>query len=884
MATPNPDLTTAINAFKNAIYGEEVRDGLVDVANAVLYAIEHQITQVDTGFTESGAGADAKAVGDKTVWYRGFIDVGDADEIDFDDYTDIGLWQISGAAVGTEGFLLHKPDGETKYMGAFLLVLNGGGQNTAQVYFGGTGNMYWRRYLAATGYGWNDWARLANQADVDSLSESLERRDPEIGAQAVLDYKNERFYSTTASAYAVSRGYITANGDQAVPDSSYVYPAGNAYDRRAQASRFTIYNSSALIAMPLSGYCMAVFWYDDDRDAETPSASSANLAGQSGWREDGYAVVPACTDPAKVRRVRVMFAHSDRSENLTDAQIAEIGNALRVYYPDNFDRKIAEALYTQERQYLYNDTGLFPCFRGYVTFTGNIVTPGSEYVFDPTGSSLHNYRGTMNRIGIGHHSCMVCLNSYDYEMNIFWYASDDSTATSSNKVKNSGFTREPFFIVPACTDNDKAGSLRICFRRSDGRAMYSSAEQSQWPYDTPFVDDFEQISQIFRIYYLYVGSGDSTSSGIVEQNGPSEMSSKLQQLARPARVPNSTPKLKAPPLVLLHFSDIHGDNTRLQRVVDFYDYYKSYITDVIHTGDNVAYYAEGYGMTFWDGISGAESILNCIGNHDTCRTEEDYHATGENAWINLEPAECYETYMEPYAGNWGNVVFRTGTVAGATVYYPDYYKDYAEQGVRLIVLDAMHQDADQLSWFEDTLAAARIAGLHVVVATHVHPAQGYDPDDPDADYHGMTDMPGSTFDVYRFIHNDSRYTASGSSPFPTYLGAAYAEAVEAFRQAGGLFACWLHGHTHYDVCASVITEEGAIPQLDLGVDNAGIKFANSRKERKDSTKTQDDFNVVSVDTYSRLVKVVGVGATTDYWMQNRETMCWNYETGELVHS
>lgn len=200
------------------------------------------------------------------------------------------------------------------------------------------------------------------------------------------------------------------------------------------------------------------------------------------------------------------------------------------------------------------------------------------------------------------------------------------------------------------------------------------------------------------------------------------------------------------------------------------------------------------------------------------------------------------------------------------------------------MLDAMHQDASQLSWFEDVLAAARTAGLHVIAATHVHPAQGYKPDDPGVEYHGMTDIPGSTFDVYRFIHNDSKYTVSSeNSPFPTYLGIDYAATVTDFQQAGGYFACWLHGHTHYDICASVITEEGAVPQLDLGVDNAGIKFSNSRKERKDGTKTQDDFNIVSIDTYSRLVKVVGVGATTDYWMQQRETMCWNYETGELVH-
>lgn len=880
MATPNPDLTTAINAFKSAIYGEEVRDGLVDVANAVLYAIEHQITQIDTGFTESGAGADAKAVGDKTIWFRGQIDFDEVNpiSIDLNDYIDIGIWQISAAAVYHEGYLLHKPEEETKNMGAYLLVIRGPGrQNTVQVYFGGTGNMYWRRYLAATGYGWNDWARLANQADLDSLRDSLGRRDPEIGAQSVLNYKNERFFTADTSAYAVSRGYISTSGDQTLPGSGYVYPAGNTFDKRAQASRFTIYNSSVMVAMPLSGYSMAVFWYDDDRNAATPTAGSANLAGQSGWRKDGYAVVPACTDPAKVRRVRISFAHDDADENMTDDQITAIGNALRVYYPDNFDRKLAEALYTQERKYLYNDTGLFPCFRGYVTFAGNVVTPGSSYVFDPTGSSTHNYRGTMNRIGIGHHSCMVCLDSYDYEMNVFWYESDDSTATSANKVKNSGFTRDPYFIVPACTDDDKTGSLRICFRRSDGRAMYSAEEESVWPYETEFVDDFEAISNIFRIYYLDAGSGSASTSGIVEQNDPAETSSRLQQISRQARVPQGNPTLKTPPLVLLHFSDIHGDKTRLQRVVDYYDKYSTYINDILHTGDIVSYYATN-GLGFWNDVSGAESILNCIGNHDTCRDASDYSSTEQDAWIQMPPATCYETYFAPYVGNWGGVTFRTVNVDGGIVTYPDYYKDYATQGVRLIVLDAMHQTAEQLAWFAGVLESARTNSLHVVAATHVHPTQTSVSGDP-----AMTVQPGSTFDNYRFIRG-SRYSTSASAiVFPSKLEIGYAAAVKAFQDAGGYFACWLHGHSHYDVCTSIVVADGAVPQLNLGVSNAGISYANARKKRTAETKTQDDFNVVSIDTFGCLVKVMGVGATTDYWMQRRETMCWNYETGELVH-
>ena len=51
----------AINTFKNAVYGKDVRAALVDVAEAVA----GQVINLDTGLTQSGYAADAKAVGDR---------------------------------------------------------------------------------------------------------------------------------------------------------------------------------------------------------------------------------------------------------------------------------------------------------------------------------------------------------------------------------------------------------------------------------------------------------------------------------------------------------------------------------------------------------------------------------------------------------------------------------------------------------------------------------------------------------------------------------------------------------------------------------------------------------------------------------------------------
>ena len=54
----------AIENFQEAIYGKDVRNGLVAVAETVKEAVENQLITVDSTLTESGQGADAKAVGD----------------------------------------------------------------------------------------------------------------------------------------------------------------------------------------------------------------------------------------------------------------------------------------------------------------------------------------------------------------------------------------------------------------------------------------------------------------------------------------------------------------------------------------------------------------------------------------------------------------------------------------------------------------------------------------------------------------------------------------------------------------------------------------------------------------------------------------------------
>jgi len=336
--------------------------------------------------------------------------------------------------------------------------------------------------------------------------------------------------------------------------------------------------------------------------------------------------------------------------------------------------------------------------------------------------------------------------------------------------------------------------------------------------------------------------------GIIQRNGIAETTNKLQQLNRPTRTGGRT--LGAAPLCLLHFSDIHGDKKRLQNILDFKEYYSDYIADIIHTGDMVRYYSTD-GIDFWNEVEGAENILNCIGNHDTL--------VG-STWIGMTMEEAYTTYFAPYISNWGVV-----STSGNTY----YYKDYTDNKVRLIVLDIMHQSADQLTWFVSTLASAKTAGLHVIVAVHSRP-------------HWQFTSHQTAWDDKPLVPSyTAGYSDTSASTYPENLADDYADAVDDFMTGGGYFICWIHGHTHHKMFAQLQTHPN---QLDVSVENASIpNFAWTYvKARIENTKSEDCFNVIGIDTDSKVLRIMTVGATYDRFMRHADTIAYNYDTHTLL--
>ena len=74
------------------------------------------------------------------------------------------------------------------------------------------------------------------------------------------------------------------------------------------------------------------------------------------------------------------------------------------------------------------------------------------------------------------------------------------------------------------------------------------------------------------------------------------------------------------PLQFVHFSDVHAVLDLWNRVVEYVNYYKDYISFAIHTGDYCGGYQELYADCYTYGTKCVRPILNCVGNHDIVTT------------------------------------------------------------------------------------------------------------------------------------------------------------------------------------------------------------------------------------------------------------------------
>ena len=341
----------------------------------------------------------------------------------------------------------------------------------------------------------------------------------------------------------------------------------------------------------------------------------------------------------------------------------------------------------------------------------------------------------------------------------------------------------------------------------------------------------------------------ASGSGIIGLNNEVLTTSKILNAKRMGRSGNDPSGIT--PLMLLHFSDIHGAQTNLERIVEFLNHYKSIggtpaIDDAICTGDMVSGTLAD-GMTFWNNVDGAEDILMCIGNHD--------------AWANAQhdavsKTDEYNAIIKPYVANWG-VTQPANAETNGLCYF---YKDYSASHIRLIVLDVYtHDDADyidnQNTWLQSVLESARTAATPLSVLIACHQTAGAQ--------NGFK----CAFNSYQ-----KGYSTSGIWP-------AFKASVAAFMTAGGDFIGWIGGHAHIDVCGVDSTYP---QQVKIAVDAAAVTQGNLYSDTYRSTlqtnKSYDCFNLISIDVYQKTIKLIRIGADIDSWMRHKDMVTIQYGT------
>ena len=319
---------------------------------------------------------------------------------------------------------------------------------------------------------------------------------------------------------------------------------------------------------------------------------------------------------------------------------------------------------------------------------------------------------------------------------------------------------------------------------------------------------------------------------------------------------------------ILHFSDIHADVNNLTRIVEFWNEFKdTYISDIIHTGDAAwSKIDDEYSVPMvFERVSGAERILNVVGNHDAWLTGTSwYEATGKQSYDYLFKG----TGNTPLVDNWD--VTQPSNAESLGLCY--YYKDYASKNIRLIVLDSMHYTQGQEDWFGSVLTDAKTNSYHVIVAVHYQSQYGLTAKQTTfnclsgdvAEITTATDIPDITG-----VYHVERLPKS-----------AY-QKVAAFITAGGSFICWMCGHTHKDYFGVV---PGYTNQLQITIDTANrTKGDNYNWEsRINHTQSCDCFNIVGFDTLHKIIKIVRIGVNRDSRMRLIDTMCYDYLSGTVI--
>lgn len=303
-------------------------------------------------------------------------------------------------------------------------------------------------------------------------------------------------------------------------------------------------------------------------------------------------------------------------------------------------------------------------------------------------------------------------------------------------------------------------------------------------------------------------------------------------------------------LAMIFFTDVHNDITRLKRFVDLANAWgSSYVNVAVNGGDITTTIYDATEISAYDTEIDKCNIpvLNTVGNHDAYQALNgtlEAKTTIYNA-ITAKVAENVPSIVQP----------ENAATNGLNYYY------YDKGSIRIIVLDCMYWNSDELSWFETILADAVTNSKAVIAVSHYS-------------------FVSTEVEYVDSIWNPISYDVGGSSSSPMNIAAA--QAVKTFQDNGGEFIIWLCGHSHGDSIKKLKSEYGTQYQLICSsfVNRACTVLKNSDEK----AYNYDCLTYLVVDTNYKIIRGMRIGANINNDGAEYHGFSINYGTGEFLHS
>ena len=320
--------------------------------------------------------------------------------------------------------------------------------------------------------------------------------------------------------------------------------------------------------------------------------------------------------------------------------------------------------------------------------------------------------------------------------------------------------------------------------------------------------------------------------------------------------------------VLVHGTDFHADYYRLKNLSELGT--AIHADAVLATGDflmNVGYDGLDWVKDAFAEQPGTLPAIVCPGNHDS------WHMTS---------AEFYNLVTNPLKARFG---YTTPSGVSSPTFF---YKDIPNRQLRIISLNylvtttgnwhATNITGAQLQWFINTLGTTP-ANYGVVVCIH-SPECRIDRIPGKDDFYEPDFMSSNTpaqpmkslYDIIdAFI---SRGTCSGT--MNDYSGATSYNANFSTIASGVEFIAWCTGHFHEDCVGYVSGTSQPQLNLNLHVGNGLTGFYMKSFGRNGWGKSQDCLNVYGIDREKKEVRIVRIGANTNYRFSQRTCMTVSY--------